>query len=785
MALAASAAGFTPLLLGHQSMSAGFAGEAGAKGAFRDDIWARRHAGGPFGRWLDGHARNRRFAADLRAALPREAMPPGSILFAHMLTGRQLLGLAKVAEEMPRHITTFALLRYEPEMLATELAGQGFARLRRAVAAGARIRLASDSARLAQRLTRLAGLPVEVLPIPHLPEELPPPLPCQDRPMHLVSLGNARDEKGFLEILQAIALLRAETHGLDGLRFTLQVNDPSPSLLPALQALARDLPPEVRLLPDTLSPAQYHTALAEADLVLLPYWRETYEARTSGVLPEALAGGRPVICTAGTWMSDELALHGAGLVVADHDAPGLARAIRAARADWPALAAGAIAGQEACRARHGGAALMRALRAPPVPLPAESPRRVQIFYPWTDFAGRAGGASLRCNLMAEVVAPQVEAIRVLQPGCARPRRDGKISIESVPEPVWAVWLRKLARRGFRLLCLPLVGRAGWGQEILLWCHVEAALDPFLRRHIRRLLVGSDAALLEYGFWAPMVREECRRLGIPCVLTLHDVLEDGVTASNLLRRATAWFERRARSGADPLVAVAAGDAEYFRAEGLHPYLIPNPVNLQLLDTPLEAGGPDLPEPPFALFVGSRFGPNFEAVGALRDMARRLATAGGPLIVVAGTVLPAGVGPGFLALGKVPAGHLAELYRRATLAVIPLVSGTGASLKTLEAMAAGLPVLGTRQAFRGLPLSAELEAAVEDDLALWPSRIIELAATPAERERLGAAGRRLAEGYGHRVVMRAYLPLLGLTPQGARDPLVPNSGLSTEQSGQHSV
>jgi glycosyltransferase involved in cell wall biosynthesis len=761
VALAASAAGFTPLLLGHQGMPAEIAREAGARGAFRDDIWARRHGGGPLGRWLDGHARNRRFAADLRAALPRDPLPPGSILFAHMLTDRQLLGLARVAEALPRHVTTIALLRYEPEMLAHGLAAQGFARLRQAVAAGARIRLASDSARLAQRLARLAGLPVEVLPIPHLPEELPPPLPTHDRPMHLVSLGNARDEKGFQEILQAIALLRAEPHGLAGLRFTLQANDPSPGLRPALEALARDLPPEVRLLPEALNPAAYHALLAEADLLLLPYWRETYEARTSGVLPEALAGGRPVICTAGTWMADELALHGAGLLVADHDAPGLARAMRAARADWPALAAGAMAGRGACRARHGGEALIRALRAPPVPLPPAPPRRVQLFYPWTDFAGRAGGASLRCNLMAEVVAPEVEAIRVLQAGDASPSRDGRILIETLPQPRWAAQLRRLARRSFRLLCLPLVGRAHWGQEVLLWCHLEAALDPFLRRHIRRLLVGSDAALLEYGFWAPLVRAECQRLGIPCVLTLHDVLEDGVTGSALLRRLTGWFERRARRGAEPLVAVAAGDAERFRAEGLRPHLIPNPVDLDLLATPLEPGDPALPEGPFALFVGSRFGPNLEAVAALRAMAERLAAMGGPLIVVAGSVAPPGSAPGFLALGKVPAGHLAELYRRAAMAVIPLVSGTGASLKTLEAMAAGLPVLGTRPAFRGLALTAELAAAIEDDLARWPERITELAASRERRACLGEAGRRLAEGYGHRAVMRAYLPLLGLS------------------------
>jgi glycosyltransferase involved in cell wall biosynthesis len=765
---AAHTAGFKPLLLGHRSLPEEIAREAGARGAFSDDIWARVRRGGPLMRRLDGHRRNHRFAGELRRALPSEAWPPGSVLFAHMLTGRQLLGLAKVAESLPRHVTTIALLRYEPEMLADSLSARGFARIRHALAGGARIRLASDSTRLAQRLTRLAGLPVEVLPIPHITSDLPPPAAGTDRPMHMVSLGNAREEKGFLELLKAIALLRAEPQGLAGLRFTLQTNDASNAVQAALDAFAIDLPDAVRLLPMALTPADYSALLIEADLVLLPYWREIYEARTSGVLPEALAAGRPVICTAETWMADELALHGAGLLVPDHDAPALAQAIRAARAQWPTLAAQARAGRESCIARHGGAALMQALRSPQPPPPQQPPRRVQIFYPWTDFAERAGGASLRCNLMADVVASEVEEVRVMQTGSAAPSRHGNILIESMPEPAWASRARRWLRQGFRLLCFPLVGRKYWGEEVLLWRHLESALDPFLRRNVRRLLAGSDAVLLEYGFWAPTVLAESHRLGIPCVLTLHDVIEDGVTGSPLLRSATAWFERRARRAADLLVAVAPGDAERFRTEGRHPVVIPNTVDLGLLGTAPPEGRTTLPAGPFCLFVGSHFPPNIQAVAQLRRMAALLADQPAALVVVVGSVAAPEEAPGFLALGKLPANHLAELYRRAALAVIPLQAGTGASLKTLEAMAAGLPVLGTRLAFRGLPIPAELEAAMEDDLSRWPARIRRLMDDPAERHRLGSAGRKLAEAYGHRCVMRAYLPLLGLvdaTPGGS--------------------
>lgn len=780
VARAGAAAGFTPLVLGHRALPADLAAQAGAIPAFRDDIWARDPRFGPPGRWLDLRRRNRHFARDLLAALPPQGLPPGSILLPHMLTERQMAGLAEVVEAQPRHVTIVALLRYQPEFYADAVCVAAFARLRRAVAAGASLRLASDSARLARRISRLAGLPVEVLPIPHTPACLPPPPPADGRPMHAVSLGNARDEKGFFEILQAITLLRQSPQGLAGLRFTLQANDAAADVQAAIDAFAADLPPEVTLLPRALTPAEYDEVLASADLVLLPYWREIYEARTSGVLPEALGAGRPVICTTGSWMADELALHGAGIEVADHDPAGLAQAIRLAQAQWPRLAQAARAGQAACLARHGGQAFMTALLAPPVPVaPVAIPARVQVFYPWGDFHLRSAGASIRCNLMAEVVAGHVEEVRVAQSGGAAPLRQGNIRIEAQPERrrIWAI--RFLARNLFRLACWPLLGRARLGEAMFLWYHLEAWADPIFRRRVRRLLAGADAVLLEYGFWARIVRPECERLGIPCILTAHDVIEDAVTASPLLRRWTAGLEEAARRRAGRLVTVSDSDARRFAAQGLSPVIIPNPVDLAMLDRPLPAApravlageGLAVPDQPFCLFVGSRFGPNIEAVAALRGIAAELAgQPGAPLIVVAGAAAEPGAGPGFLALGRVSTPALAALYRAAAMAVIPLRSGTGASLKTLEAMAAGLPVLGSAVAFRGLPVSHGQAVLVEDDTARWAGLITATLADAAACARLGQAARAVAEAYDHRRVMAAYLPLLGV-PEAMRAPELP--------------
>ena len=63
-------------------------------------------------------------------------------------------------------------------------------------------------------------------------------------------------------------------------------------------------------------------------------------------------------------------------------------------------------------------------------------------------------------------------------------------------------------------------------------------------------------------------------------------------------------------------------------------------------------------------------------------------------------------------------LSELYRRAHIAIVPLVSGGGTRLKILEAMAWGLPVVATRLAAEGLNLVNGFDidfAETDDDLA----------------------------------------------------------------------
>jgi glycosyltransferase involved in cell wall biosynthesis len=87
-------------------------------------------------------------------------------------------------------------------------------------------------------------------------------------------------------------------------------------------------------------------------------------------------------------------------------------------------------------------------------------------------------------------------------------------------------------------------------------------------------------------------------------------------------------------------------------------------------------------------------------------------------------------------------LAEIAQ-ARVVIAPLRAGSGTRLKVLEAWAAGRCVVATTLAAEGLAARDGINIAIEDDACQFAARVARLASDPAERARLGAAGRRTFE------------------------------------------
>lgn len=759
----ASAQGFDPVCLGHRDAVPAVTEALPFRPAFSCGMW-----------WLPEEpsreraieAANRHFLGELDAAVAPLGLDGSSLVFAHMIVHGQLSAWARFVEQRlgatgPQVVL---LLRYQPSFYRGPSCEAAFRSLERSVADGARVRLASDSARLSAQLERLTRLPVETFPIPHT-SEAHGGGPRAPGPLRVVSLGNARDEKGILELFDAARILELRGDG-QGLELVLQANDPHPEIAPAVERFAMEPPPNVRLVRQALSTEAYAGLLASADIVATPYWRDIYEARTSGVFLEAVAAGKPVICTAETWMADELARAGggAGVVTRDRDPAALAAALIEARDRFAELSVKAAAERLKWRAFHNPGRFAEVLvhGAPPAERPLE--RRAAVLFPWgDDLVDPATGAANRVKPVIDLLGTRYTSVRVLQDVDRAARRIGPVSYEPIP------LLQRAEGRGwykFLRAVLRMLG-AQKGEEIYPLLHLVAARDPDFLARLDEIVAWADLVLLEYPFWAEAVRAACMRHGKGFVLTSHDVISDQCRGSWPVRRIARALERRALRSAPRRLALSPSDAATFESWGFPTEVVPIGLDLDRLRARVPGNAralmnarlswPEDDDTPLLLFIGSKFRPNVLAVENLIEIASRLAAhhPDAPVrIVVAGACCEPQVRDGFVALGGVDALTAHLLRQEASLMLAPLTLGTGVSVKAFEALGAGAALLSTRVGVRGIP-GVEEAVEIEDDLGAWPDRIARLVASPARLDELRERARRFSEAMDYRETYAVYL------------------------------
>jgi glycosyltransferase involved in cell wall biosynthesis len=263
-----------------------------------------------------------------------------------------------------------------------------------------------------------------------------------------------------------------------------------------------------------------------------------------------------------------------------------------------------------------------------------------------------------------------------------------------------------------------------------------------------------------------VRRARQRTGRAYLLTYEDVLSDLVTSNTWLRQRVQACEKRASRAAAATFSVSLHDQQRFTENGISTRVVPHgmetlppipKVNDTPPDSPLRAlekarshGGT------ICLFIGSSLRCNLEAVEEIRKMAASLENRGDVQFVIAGACLPKGNYPGKItALGPVEESVLLRLYQVADLVLAPLISGTGTSLKVLEAFVHGKPLVATRVGVRGHPVEDGRDCIVCDDLDRYPEIILSLADDSARRRELGEGGRHFVRAFDYRTVYQLYL------------------------------
>ncbi len=97
--------------------------------------------------------------------------------------------------------------------------------------------------------------------------------------------------------------------------------------------------PRVSLFERRLTDSEYTELFASTDIIVLPYRRNTYFNRLSGVAVEAACSGKPMIVTKDTWLDWAMREFGSGVSFPEDNAEALCEAIADCCDKWPQLQA--------------------------------------------------------------------------------------------------------------------------------------------------------------------------------------------------------------------------------------------------------------------------------------------------------------------------------------------------------------------------------------------------------------------------------------------------------------
>ena len=178
----------------------------------------------------------------------------------------------------------------------------------------------------------------------------------------LIYLGGARVEKGFHLIATAEKYMRENSKR----KFLWRIQAPiervleEPEVIAARRSLTSVRDGSVDLVQRNLSTAEFRSLILSADIVLLPYLPDFYRARSSGILVQVLAAGKPVIVPSETWLSSQTDKIGAVEFATPRDFPD---AVLQATQQLPELTQAAQDRAATYAAFHNADALLRILES--------------------------------------------------------------------------------------------------------------------------------------------------------------------------------------------------------------------------------------------------------------------------------------------------------------------------------------------------------------------------------------------------------------------------------------
>jgi polysaccharide biosynthesis protein PslH len=282
--------------------------------------------------------------------------------------------------------------------------------------------------------------------------------------------------------------------------------------------------------------------------------------------------------------------------------------------------------------------------------------------------------------------------------------------------------------------------------------VDSYFDPEAARYLHSLLAtgGFDVVILSYVFYSRLF--ESAPDGVRRLIDTHDVFWDRFRLYREHGQANEFFstgkaeEKKALDRADIILAIQEWDAQHFRSLTTRPVAV-----VGHLAPVVEAGAPRGEESSRALlFVGGPMGINVHGVTWFIDhvlpaVRRRVPDA--ELWLVGGIAGRVGAGaPGVRRFGFVD--DIGDFYRRAAVVINPQQFGTGLSIKSVDALLHGRPLVTTASGARGLEEGAGLAFRQAASAEEFGDTLVELLQDTGIRTALTGRATEFARAYHRR-------------------------------------
>ncbi|MCD4676210.1 MAG: glycosyltransferase family 4 protein [Desulfobacula sp.] len=390
-------------------------------------------------------------------------------------------------------------------------------------------------------------------------------------------------------------------------------------------------------------------------------------------------------------------------------------------------------------------------------------KKVLLIYPWgiDSVIKKNIGAGVRVGLLADYLSDNGYTVTVFSVG--------RVPASLFHRNISFIQVSYSANMFLLLLYIGLMGIAkifGLKTIKLFMYYYFFRIDRCFKRSLKKIISKNDIVLLEYPFWSKIVSEVCDDY----ILTNHDFITKAWCDSQngfFHDKRFQFFLKREISAlkkASAVVAVSQDEKKIFESFGMkNTVLITNPVLMPDIHI-IGSRKNKLDEyninssKPMALFVVSGWYPNKHAVDLiLNNIAPQ---SPGIQFYIAGECAEFKKSNlnNVVLMGKVSDDVLDFLYRKSTFVVIPLMQGSGVSVKTIEAMAYGKVVVSTEVGARQIDFKDRENGILCKKIEEFSINLNELLGKKNLLEKLSKNARHTAKQYDYKTVFHGYKKMI---------------------------